>query len=89
MPLLSSLIPLIWMENPVNYIELETSTNSASSELIEGFCQLDPTTISQLVVPISVPRTAYTKIKTSTDPLIHRISYLLLVGFYFLLWVGE
>ena len=35
------------------------------------------------------PRTTYTNIKMSTDPLIQRIVCLVLVAFYFLLRVGE
>ena len=45
--------------------------------------------IPQLAVPVSVPSTDYTEIKMSTDPLIRRISCLVLVAFYFLLRVGE
>ena len=41
--------------------------------VVEGFRRVDPPMIPQLEVPVSVSRTAYMKIKMSTDPLIRRI----------------
>ena len=40
-------------------------------------------------MPVSAPRTAYTKSKTSTDPLIRRNGCLVLADFYFWFRVGE
>ena len=51
--------------------------------LVESFQRVDPPTILQLAVTVSVPRNASTRIKRSNDPLIQRIICLVLVAFLF------
>ena len=48
---------------------------------------MDPPTIPQLAVPVTVPHTAYANNVTNLDPIICRIGCLVLVAFYFLLRV--
>ena len=50
---------------------------------------MDPPTIPQLAVPVTVPHTAYANNVTNLDPILCRIGCLVLVAFYFLLRVGE
>ena len=58
-------------------------------QVVEVFQQVDTPRIPQLAAPVSVPSTAYTKMKMSNDPLIQRIGCIVLVTFYFLLRVGD
>ena len=57
--------------------------------LVEGFRRLDPPTVPQLAVPVTVPQTAYTNHITNSDPIVRQLACLMLVAFYFLLRVGE
>ena len=57
--------------------------------VVEGFRRMDPPTIPQLAVPVTVPTTAYDDNVTNPDPILRRIGCLVLVAFYFLLRVGE
>ena len=56
---------------------------------LEGFQREDPPSVPQLAVPVTVHHAAFTDGITSTDPFVRRIGCLILVGFYFLLRVGE
>ena len=57
--------------------------------VVEGFRRGGPPKIPQLVVPVTVPTTAYAKHALSPEPIMRRIGCLVLVAFYFLLRVGE
>ena len=57
--------------------------------VVEGFQRVDPLSVPQLAVPVTPPHKAYTHGLASLDPLIHRIGFLILVAFYFVLRVGE
>ena len=57
--------------------------------VVEGFRRVDPPTVPQLAVPVSVPRKNYEDNIKASDPVLRRIGCLMLVAFYYLLRVGE
>ena len=57
--------------------------------IIEGFRRSDPPPVPQLAVPVTVPTMAFETHINSEDPILKRISCLMLVAFYYLLRVGE
>ena len=60
-----------------------------AKQVVKGFRQLDPPTVPQLAVPVTVPRDAYLSKISSRDPILQQLGCLILVAFYFLLRVGE
>ena len=56
--------------------------------VVEGFRRVDPTSVPQLAIPVTLPHKAYTDGLASPDPIIWIIDCLILVEFYFILRVG-
>lgn len=67
----------------------ENKYNLHLERIIEGFRRTDPPAIPQLAVPVTVPHESYVTHINDTDPILRRLSCLMLVAFYFLLRVGE
>ena len=61
----------------------------AIERLMEGFRRLDPPTVPQLAVPVTVPKAAYRNALVSADPRVRHTGCLIIVAFFFLLRVGE
>ena len=57
--------------------------------VVEGFQRVDPPSVPQLAVPVTLPHKAYTDGLASTYPFIRIIGCLILVEFYFVLRVGD
>ena len=55
----------------------------------EGYWWVDPTSIPQLVVPITVQQHCSKAALLSNDALVHTIGWVDIIAFFYILYVGE
>ena len=61
----------------------------AIERLVEGYRRMDPPSVPQLAVPVSLAKTAFATAMTTKDPAVKHTGLLIAVAFYYLLRVGE
>ena len=57
--------------------------------MIKGYRRVDPPTVPQLAIPVTVPHAKFKQAIGLHDPIEKRLGCLMMVAFYFLLQVGK